>query len=252
MGAEPLLITTIGLSLTGFLVGVRLRHWLQQSKADQFNLVKPAWFQTGLQIGFYLGLPYFMLVMGYLPARFLGLKGIAFLIWPNFSQPASAVIDFVLTQIGKFILTWMADIGPAAAAGAGLGGMMLLLYWLYLQALKPNPELELRVYHSKIGLIFEVMHWAFYRAIIWYLVDSIYLGTMISLAVLAVEYSLAGRLGNFSAGDQRQYLLRFSLGLTTSILFLFAPNLWLIFLFHFLMVIMVEELSRIALNLKAV
>lgn len=228
-------------------------HWLVDSFAQKENFLglklKTKWLPIILQASYFLGLPYLTLTMGLLPARLFGLKGIEFFLIPDLGQPISSVIGTLFTQAGNVLFTWLPDFGPMVSTSMVLGVVFVLYLGLYLQAIRPA---QTTIYQSKVGIVFDAVHWAFYRAAIWLIAGSIYVGFLGGMILVLVEYTLANWLREFPALLQQQFLLRFSLALLTSITFLFVPNLWLTLTFHGILVIVSERMFKVFSNSKTV
>ncbi|MFQ5576391.1 MAG: hypothetical protein ACE5G8_05310 [Anaerolineae bacterium] len=189
---------------------------------------KPA--STVFEALYYLGFPYLALVSGLLPARLLGLKGLQSPALPDFTQPAPQVINALLLQAGDVLHIWLPDIGPWVSTGSLLGGLFVAVVWLYVRGGGPRQDTSpFPIYESWAGVAFDVVHWGFYRAAVWLVSGSLYLGVVGGVAVMLFEQTVAGRLGRGTVPDTQRQLLRFGLGVVTSVTFLFAPNLWLVF-----------------------
>lgn len=228
-------------------------HWLAGKFAQKENFrglkLKTKWLPTILQAIYFLGLPYLTLITGLLPARFFGLKGIEFFLIPDLGQPISSVIGTLFTQAGNILFTWLPDFGPVVSVSMILGAIFVLYLGFYLQAIRPA---KITIYQSKVGIVFDVAHWAFYRAAIWLIAGSIYVGFLGGLILVLVEYMFANWLRKFPALLQQQFLFKFSLGLLTSVTFLFVPNLWLTLTFHGVLVIVSERIFKVFSSSKTV
>lgn len=191
---------------------------------------KPA--TSALKTIYFLAFPYVALTGGLIPERLFGLKGLEYFTW---SQNPFHTLAALPVGAGFALHTWLPDFGPAALFGL-LGGLLWVAYlWIYSRSISglaviPLPGL------SKTEAGFDVIHWSFYRAVLWLVTDSLYLGVIGGIAVILVEYAAISRVGRFSAQTQARYLLKFGAGLLTSLVFLFAPNLWLITLIHLALV----------------
>ena len=235
--------------------------WFRRS-ANYRNKDQPAprtWLQLGLQLAYFLGLPYIVLIFGLIPARFFGLKGLTQIIIPPDAQSAGAVLRSFFSQFANMAFTWLPDIGLMAGAGAMLGGLFLLYTWLYmrgqfsLEQMEPSPAtnsppLSSSIYPSKLEAIFDVAHLSFYRAAVWFISDSLYLGVLGSLFLVLVEYLLLNLHPRTDFQVQNQTLFRYGLALIASILFLTIPNIWLNLVFHLAIIIAAEAMLRIGLN----
>ncbi len=248
-----LLISVLGLVLILSVLVFLGSGWFARKfvQTNHVAMLSVKWPQTILQTLYFVGAPYLALITGLLPARFLGLKGSEFFTMPNLNQSLPRIISTLLTQVGNVLLTWMSDFSLMATTGALLGTIFVLYLWVYLQVIKPNLEQsEIIIYQSTLEIIFDVAHWAFYRAVIWLISGSIYLGVLGGGLLVMMEYTLSSRFGKFSNLAQQQYLFRFSLGLVTSMAFLITPNLWLIVIFHLALAIISKGLFRIVETAK--
>jgi len=254
-------------SILVFLGGVWVAHKLQQT--EKLTFLGASWLQTSAQMLYFLGIPYLTLILGLIPARFFGLRALISTTDPNSNQSILNILERLLTQTGDLVLAWLPDLGSMAPTSALLGAIFILYTWFYLQALrgylrpanpvsspaKVNGAIDsepyfspMLLYPSKTWIIFDIAHWAFYRAIAWFVLGTIYLGIFGGLVLILVEYTLASRLSRFSTAEQQRYLFRFGLGLVTSIIFLFTPNVWLILIFQTVLVIMTEGLFKVVGN----
>jgi hypothetical protein len=239
-------VLVAALGLMSMIVALEATWLAKRIKSDKYL----AWLtsksaEAVLRTIYFIGLPYLALISGLLPARLFGLKGLEFLTVPNFSQAWSEIFNSLLIQIGQILLTWLPDFGLMASLSTLLGGIFFFYFWLYLQAIKPqNLESISPGYYSKVDLLFDVVHWSFYRAVGWLIFDDLYLGVIGGLIMVLLEYVTASRLGKFSCVGQQQYLLRFGWGLITSVTFLFVPNVWFTFAFQFILVAGSEGLLK--------
>jgi len=237
---SPTLIGVLGFVSVVTFVG---SHWLaRKSGQNKFlGFLKTDWLQTTLQVIYFLGLPYLTLITGLLPARFLGLKGVELFIIPDLNRSISGIFGALFIQAGHILFIWLPDFGPMAFSSALLGGVFVVYLGFYLRAIRPA---RMTIYQAKMAIIFDVVHWAFYRAIIWFATGSIYLGFLGGLILIMLEYLLAGYWGKFSNTQQQQFLFRFGLGLLTSITFLFAPNLWFTLIFQGILVMVSQGMFK--------
>lgn len=224
-------------------------HWFANKfgQRKDFAFLETKWLPTILEIFYFVGLPYLTLITGLLPARFFGLKGLEFFIIPDLGQPISAVIEALFVQAGNILFIWLPDFGSMASISTLLGLIFGLFLGFYLRAVRPA---RIAIYQSKVEVVFDVVHWAFYRAAIWLAVGSLYFGVLGGLVLILVEYTLANHFGGFSDLLEQQFLFRFGVGLLSSITFLFVPNLWLILIFQGIVVIIGEGMVKIFGNRK--
>jgi len=223
-------LTTIlgAMSVVVALEAVWLQKKINSNKYFGWLAKEPA---TSILKGVYFaGFPAAALIGGLVPARFFGLKGAEAGSLFALSGSGAEIITGIIAQFGRTLRIWMPDFGPLVAAATLLGGLFFLYFGIYLAMLNSAGTGEkriLRIYSSPVDLLFDGLHWSFYRAAAWLVLGNLYLGVAGGLAIILVEYALVSRVGNFSVAWQQQYALRFMLGLVTSVAFFFAPNLWL-------------------------
>ncbi len=184
----------------------------------------------GIKLLYYGGLPYLALVTGLLPARFFGLRGLEQL---TLSSGAAIVADAVLWA-GKALAVSIPDVGPVVSVGGVLGLLWAGYVWLLV---KTGVAARPFLYASKAELWLDVAHWAFYRAAAWFIVDDIYVGTVLGLGLVLFEDIACSRIGKFSETQQQNRLLKAGLAVIVSITFIFVQNLWLITALHFVLAV---------------
>ncbi len=184
-----------------------------------------------LQSLYFLGLPYSALVSGLLPARFLGLKGLDILTNTNLFPLNQHTLFNLAMQLGNVLLLWLPDIGPLVSVGVLLSVLFFAYLWLYMRpvAFRLPTNTLFPLYRSNFDILFDVVHWSFYRAVAWLAMGSLYLGIIVGTLMMVIEEVAASRVGRQPAIEQQRHLLRFAIGFLASVVFLFAPNLWLIF-----------------------
>lgn len=237
LGAMSIVVALEAVWLKGKINADKHFGWL--SKEPVISILRAIYF---------VGFPALALVSGLIPARFFGLKGLEALSLVALPRSdAKEIIVATLTQFGKVLQTWIPDFGPMFAIVTLLSGLFFLYFWVYLAMLKSTAMEEkstFRIYPSIGDLLFDGIHWSFYRAAVWLISGSLYLGIVGGLAILLVEYALASRVGNFSTELQQQYVLRFMLGLLTTLAFFFAPNLWFSFGFLYVLAVCSQSLLQ--------
>ncbi|RME47731.1 MAG: hypothetical protein D6796_07340 [Caldilineae bacterium] len=168
------------------------------------------------------GFPYLALMTGLLPPRLFGLKGLEALTPLDFSRPFPVLLGGLAERGGNLLLAWLPDFGPAAAVIPLTAGAFVAGGWLLRLRLGEGG----RAYSAWPEALLDGIHWSFYRAVGWLLFGSLYPGSVAGLAAMLAEYIAVGRAGRFSAVRQMQYALRFAIGLTVTVTFVFVPNLW--------------------------
>ncbi len=223
MSANILLLVSGGMSVIVAIEAVWVRsHLLPENYRRWISL--PA-ISTTLQTIYYLGLPYFLLLTGMLPPRFWGLSGWDTLAGAAIPLPVAEFVPHLLTTVGSVVYRWLPDIGGTVSTATILGGFLLLLLIIYLQNAE-TPDGWHKI--SGLQIIFDVVHWGLYRAILWLIVGNLYLATIGGMVVVAMEWVLASRIGGQTRAEARQLALRFGMGAIAATGFIFVPNLWLI------------------------
>lgn len=170
-----------------------------------------------------VGLPYFALLSGLLPARFLGLRGWDILAAAFSPRPLSQFVPQALLGLGNTLYLWLPDFGAIITVTAILGGVLLVFL-----ALNRTETLSPAVSEpSAFTALLDVVHWGFYRAILWRLGGNLYFAVVGGILLMTLEWVAVARAGKFSPAETKRLALRFGLGLVSSIAFIFAPNLWL-------------------------
>jgi len=210
------------------------------------RFLSEGWAVSVLRFVYYIGLPYIALVLGVVPARYLGLVGFDWLQVGDL--PAGLESGFVAQfrdYLSLVLLSWLPSVGTIA----GLGMVMLLflsLAWLgygYFRGrvisdlgigtLSPREETRLGV----MQVIYQAVHWSFYRGAIWLLTDDLYLGVIGGIILVGLEWMLdpgwVERLRCAPSGEM--LLIDASVLIATAVIFFFVPNLWLLLPIHWLL-----------------
>lgn len=183
-----------------------------------------------LRLLYYVGLPFAALFWGHdaIVGRLFGLQP---LLVPEAGGTQQS------TLLSANWLDWLGDLGWAAVIGLGSWGVLVLGALAWRRALSSlegdgegtgSPEsrtLREAVYHE--------IHWAFYRnaaIVVW----GLYWGIWMGLGLVALE-ALANPIWRKAMSDPTQaprQLLRASLAVVSSLLFLQTQNLWLAVVVH--------------------
>lgn len=183
-----------------------------------------------IRLLYYVGLPFAALFWGRdaLIGRFFGLKPLVLPLSGDNQYSALLTTNW---------LDWLHDFGWAAALGLGSAGLLLLAGWARRRALRSK---ERRGGGSRTSgwetireAAYHEIHWAFYRnaPIVAF---GLYWGIWIGVALVALE-ALANPLWRSGLGDPGRtspQLLRASLAVVSSLLFLETQNLWLAITVH--------------------
>jgi hypothetical protein len=208
------------------------------------RFLSEGWAASVLRFGYYVGLPYIALILGVVPGRYMGLVG------PNQPQDTlSGSESGFLAQIRDFlslvVLNWLPDVGTLVALGA-IALLFLSLTWLAYSCLKsyvvadgsngpPSHRGEYRP--DALQIIYQAVHWSFYRSAVWLLTGDLYMGMIGGVMLVAGEWVLDARQA-YKARQARAgevLLIDASLLVATSLIFFFVPNLWLLIPVHWLM-----------------
>lgn len=204
-----------------------------------------------LRFTYYMGLPYAALVLGVVPARYLGLVGFDQL---QTKGPSLRILDATqnvwqfLSQIRDIIslviLNWLPDLDTMS--GLALTMLVLLsITWFGYSRLKPGapstsearpPLPEEEATFSVLQVVYQAIHWSFYRSAAWMLTDDLYLGFIGGILLVSVEWMLdPGWMARIRTSSPEEPLLNASLLVATSVIFFFVPNLWLLVPVHWLL-----------------
>lgn len=206
-----------------------------------------------LRFAYYVGLPYAALVLGVVPARYLGLVGFDRL---QTGAPPLRAFDAALNgwqllarirdAISLMLLSWLPDLG----AISGLAATMLLLLsvtWLGYSFFRPGVApvsgaglsfLGRDTTPSALRAGYQAIHWSFYRSAVWMLTGDLYVGFIGGILLVSVEWMLdPGWMARVHTPAAEGPLLDATLLIATSVIFFFVPNLWLLMPIHWLLAI---------------
>lgn len=220
MSAIPLVAALLLMSMALAIESSWLKRKLQPSTF--FNQLGFSYISKILQLIYFIGLPYLALISGLIPARLFGLKG-----WDTLS---ATIADMLLTHsFGNWqpgfiaiLQLWLPDIGVLVNIFIGFIGIGLFFGWFYL---RENSAIPLP-FPSKLQSIFDLIHWGFYRAILWRITGDLYSAVLGSVLLLLIEYLLVYKMGVKDSDTVSQMAIRFGGNTIVAIGFLFAPNLW--------------------------
>jgi hypothetical protein len=201
------------------------------------------WLLQAMRLLFYAGIPFAALVLGHdaVTSRFLGLQSLA-MPTPGESGAGAVIANW---------RDWTGDIGRSAALGIVLWLVLAFAWWRYRRALQEIGETTSCAVGATSAwpvfreAVYHEAHWAFYRnAPI--MVLGAYWGTWIGLVLVGLEASLNPGWRHAFGDTQHSphNLMRVSLALASSVLFLQTQNLWLAMAVHFGVSLGLEALSR--------
>jgi hypothetical protein len=210
------------------------------------RFLSEGWAASVLRFVYYIGLPYVALILGVVPGRYLGLVG------PGQAREIPSGLDSgFLAQIRDYLslvmLNWLPNVGMIVALGA-VTLLFLGITWLgyaYLRGsvisgsgISPS---SVRSGYSLgvIHVIYQAVHWSFYRSAVWLLTDDLYLGVFGGIILVVGEWMLdAGWVHRVRYAHTGEVLLiDASVLVATSSIFFFVPNLWLLIPVHWLLAV---------------
>jgi len=197
-----------------------------------------------LRFVYYIGLPYIALILGVVPGRYLGLVGL------GQAQEIPVELDSgffarIRDYLSLVILNWLPNVGTVVALGA-VTVLFLGITWLGYaffrgrltsgSGVSPSPPRQgnsLRLIH----IIYQAVHWSFYRSVVWLLTGDLYLGVFGGIILVVGEWILdAGWMQSVRRVDSIEVpLIDASVLVATSLLFFFVPILWLLIPVHWLL-----------------
>lgn len=193
---------------------------------------------------YFVGIPYAAVLLGLLTLDQLGLTGLSSFNLIDWSGNLLLELQQATTLM---LLSWLLDSGMAIVAG----GVALLLFfavrWGMARQGLGRPSLPV----SPVEITYHALHWAFYRAIFWGITGDLYLGVVLGVVAVFLEWLLIIKIrGEFSLSPAT--LLNGMILLLTATAFFYSPNLWLLLPFHWGMVAVTNrrpELEHAAVSL---
>jgi len=222
------------------------------------RFLSEGWTPSILRFVYYIGLPYIALILGVVPGRYLGLVG------PGQAQEVgsglgSGLLGQVRDYFSLVILNWLPNVGTVVALGA-VTFIFLGVTWLgyaYLKSSLLSGSISggsngLGSFRGDHGLgvmhvIYQAVHWSFYRSAVWLLTDDLYLGVLGGIILVVGEWVLvAGRVHRVRYAPRGEVLLiDASVLVATSLIFFFVPNLWLLIPIHWLLAVVSRRASSL-------
>jgi hypothetical protein len=158
------------------------------------------------------------------------------------------------SAMGLTNVNWFASIGLGVPLGVGGGGLLLAGWWYYarsLSALPPSavsrPSAGRPPKHEVLLLVEAVcleLHWAFYRSLPLLALDNRYLGVLLGLALVGLEWLLnpAWRHAWRQIESAEEVVPETTLAALMAVIYLFTQNLWLCILIHWLTSLCLDRL----------
>jgi hypothetical protein len=176
---------------------------------------------------------------------FVGLPVAALFLFRDIALPSA---------MGLTNVNWFASVGLGAPLGIGGGGLLLVGWWYYSRSLSllPSPA-AFRPRAEKTprgGVLLFVeaacleFHWAFYRSLPTLVLADRYLGLLLGLALLGLEWLLspAWRQAWRQVESAEKIVPETTLAALMAVIYLFTQNLWLCTLIHWLIDLSLDRL----------
>jgi hypothetical protein len=208
------------------------------------RFLSEGWAASVLRFGYYIGLPYMALILGVVPGRYMGLVGLG-QPQDSLSGSESGLLAQIRDYLSLVILNWLPDVGTVVAWGT-VTLLFLSVTWLGYAYLRGNVVSGHRSGLSSprggyrlgvLQVIYQAVHWSFYRSAVWLLTGDLYLGVIGGIILVGGEWMLdAGwvhKARHARAGEV--LLIDASVLVSTSLIFFFVPNLWLLIPVHWLL-----------------
>lgn len=202
-----------------------------------FQALAERWLRHLVQIFYFIGIPYFAVISGILPARLLGLKGITYF---NLIDLNGDVISQIQQAATLMLLEWLLDGSLMVVAGLGA---LVLFGGIYLGLRRQGVMMRLAP-TSTLRIIYCSLHWAFYRAVFWSVTDDLYLGVVFGSSFIILEWVLLDALQKRWSTRQPQFLTNIIILVIISTIFFYSPNLWLLFPIHLGLVAITNKSQR--------
>ena len=156
-----------------------------------------------LRFVYFIGFPYVTLVLGVIPARYLGLVGGGRLPQNADALGSSGEISAVRGALSGLVLNWMPDLWNMLGVAAILCLVLGANWWGYGRfkrlAVEGKGNVTAHVANdgpvatgvSLVTITYQEVHWAFYRGAVWLLFSNLYLAVVAGIALVAIEWLLS-------------------------------------------------------------
>jgi|GEM_PF-1370294 len=222
----------------------------------------PAWMNFGspfLRFVYHIGFPYLALLLGALPARYLGLVGLEQLYGAPELSTVSGMVERMRITIALLLRSWLPQLGPWASLTILMAGLLTATWTLYRYARRstggnppfssmPGSAGDVTAFST---MVYAAVHWSFYRGGIWWLSDDLYLGVAGGAALIFVEWGLCAWLAGrpLQQLTSERTLIEAGLLIATAAIFYYVPNLWLLIPVHWLLARLCRYLMPAPLDL---
>jgi len=239
-----LIVNEQGLTISLAILSLVLRLGWYKFERNQTNnlfrqLVAVPWVRGAAIFFYFAGIPYLALIFGLLTPRLLGLKGLEYFALIDWNG------DFLAAQIQQattlMLLEWLLDSSVIILAGLAA---ILILIAIRISLTHQGVVLTL-TRETTLFTIYYGLHWAFYRAIFWSLTGDLYLGVVLGLGFVLLEWSLTSWVQGQWLESKQCFLVNTIILILTSTLFFYSPNLWLLWPIHLLLVAIINGRWRV-------
>jgi hypothetical protein len=218
------------------------------------STLKEGWAASIMRFVYFVGLPYAALILGVMPARYMGLVGLerwpaeqSSLLGSGFASAVRQALSMVQGSLSGVILDWLPDVEKVA----GLVVIMFLVLgatWLGYGYFRRGvisdlgidlPSLPGEMRTSVVQIAYQGIHWSFYRGAVWLLIGDLYLAVVGGILLVSGEWILDAGWSNKTqhALWREARLVDASILIATSVVFLFVPNLWLLLPVHWVLAV---------------
>ena len=220
------------LSALLFIGRSRFRWWAGRSLVHK---PEQRWLAGLADFFYFVGAPYLALLSGRLPAQFLGLTGLEhFMLFQ--AEGTTPIWSEIQKGAGLMFIEWLADSRTLVAPG-----LFALILWAGLtfslwraEILAGAPVITV------VETIYDGLHWAFYRALFWLMTGNLYLAAILGVSLVIFESAGVAYFRQDRAPQRSGRLLKTIILIITASLFFYHPNLWMIWLIHWLMVMILK------------
>ncbi|HMQ52382.1 MAG TPA: hypothetical protein PKE64_04580 [Anaerolineae bacterium] len=175
---------------------------------------------------YFIGLPYLAILLGLLSTQQFGLTGLEYLALVN--PEGSNLIVQIYQTTSLLLLAWLLDSGTTLL----VGGLALLFVALLRWGLAQQRVEISTTAPTFLPVLYQAVHWAFYRALCWAITQDFYLGVVLGGLVALLEMGLIDLVQGRQPLDHAGFLHQALLLSLTATVFYFSPNLWLLLPIH--------------------
>lgn len=211
--------------------------WLKENREYNYSRIieiETGWPGRLARFFYFVGLPYLAVITGLITTRSLGLKGLEYLSLIEGGAGLTAQVQYSVVLI---LLEWWLD----SWAGLGLGiAALVVLAGIRLSLVRAGVEWTAGSFPGILAIIYQGLHWAFYRAVFWTMTGDLYLGVILGTGWVIVEWFLVGSLEKTWSGRPQPILVNMMILILIAAIFFYSPNLWLLWPVHLAMAALLQ------------